>query len=351
MKRSQKLLASAIIIGIIIYFIFQTLSKSGVFIDIIPMGDYLENTINTSPGVEDITIDQETNIAYLSAHDRRNPSSTGFLYALNLNDPTNNIIDLTSKFKLKEFRPHGISFLKLQSGRKFLFVISHAEKKHDILKFEILGDSIAMLNKYSSSEFVSPNDVLGISENQFFITNDHSSRDKWKVMFSDFLRIPTGNVVFYDGEKARIASEKIAYANGIALSKSGEKIFVASTLDKKIYVYEPQAQDHQLKWINEFETKFPPDNIELAQDGKLIVGCHPKLLKFMSHKKSDSNLSPSAVIEIDENNPKSQETLYLNDGKSLSGSSVAAPFYFQDKKQNLILGSVFQSKILKLTKK
>jgi arylesterase/paraoxonase len=347
MKKSQKFLITFLAVAFSAYFIYQTLSKAGVFLHLQPYSEYQENSIKTSPGIEDITVDPETNIAYLSSCERRVSDATGNLFSINLQDSLRVPKDLTSHFGLKEFRPHGISLLNI-NGKKFLFIISHTKTKQDILRFEISGDSLLYLNKYASTDLTSPNDILAIGENQFFVTNDHDSRIKWKVMMNDFLRIPSGNVVYFDGEKTKVVSQKLTYPNGIALSKDGRKIYVASTLDKTIEVFEPQAQTHYLKSIASFSTKYSPDNIEINREGNLLVGCHPKLFAFMNHRKSDKNLSPSAVIELDHENLENQKTKYLNLGESISGSSVAAPYYGKNQKQNLLVGSVFNSKVLEL---
>ncbi len=349
MKRSQKFLLSLILIIGLIYFVAQTLINAGVFTSISAVSDYTETSLASHPGVEDITVDSTTNVAYFSAHDRRNRESVGAIYALNLNDSTKKLVNLTAKFKLKEFRPHGISFLNI-SDKKFLFVISHKDQKQEVVKFEILGDSLTYISNFNSTEFVSPNDILAVSENQFFLTNDHGSRTKWKVVFSDFLRIPSGNVVFYDGNKAKVVSEKLVYPNGIALSQDGRKVYVASTLDKGINVFEPQTQTNVLEPVDFFSTTYPPDNIEINKAGNLLIGCHPKLFAFMAHRNDASKISPSAVIEINKDNFKDQKTLYLNNGQAISGSSVGAPFYLKNKKQNLLVGAVFDPKIIYLEK-
>ena len=350
MKRSQKFLLGVIAISAIVYFLVQTIQKTGVFTTITSISDYKETTLKSLPGVEDITVDPETNVAYFSAQDRRNPESTGAILSMNLNDSTKKFVNLTERIKISEFRPHGLSFLNI-GNKKFLFVISHKDLKNDIVKFEIIGDSLNYLSKFSSTEFVSPNDILAISENQFFLTNDHDSRVKWKVLIFDFLRIPTGNVVYYDGTTTKKVTEKLIYPNGIVISKDGSKIYVTSTLDKSIHIFEPQTQTNQLKSLDYFPTAYPPDNIEINREGNLIVGCHPKLFSFMAYRKNGSKLSPSAIIEINKDDFKDQKTLYLNDGKEISGSSIGAPFYSKNNKQNLLVGSVYDSKVLLLEKK
>ncbi|MCA0363513.1 MAG: SMP-30/gluconolactonase/LRE family protein [Bacteroidetes bacterium] len=349
MKKSQKLLLGTLTIGWLIYFLYKTITVNGIFLKIEPFSEFKSEIIASEPGIEDITIDQETGIAYFSSHDRRNPESLGKILSADIKKDTLVFNDLSSKFKLNEFRPHGISFLKLKDKRKFLFVISHGKTKHDVLKFEILGDSLKYLNRYSSSEFISPNDLLAVGENQFFVTNDHNTRTKWKVFLFDFFRIPTGNVVYFDGNRAKAASDKICYPNGINISDDGTKIFLTSTLEKKIFTFRPSAASQTLELTEEAPIKYSPDNIEKTVDGKLLVACHPKNLAFLSHRKSEKNLSPSAIFEINQNNLKEQNLIFLDDGSKISGSSVAAPFENRDGKNGTLVGCVFDKKILKLS--
>ena len=85
------------------------------------------------------------------------------------------------------------------------------------------------------------------------------------------------------------------------------------------------------------------DNIELDQKGNLWVGCHPKLLTFVNYSKNPEVLSPSQVINVKVNASGQYDVreIYLNDGRPLSGSSVAA--VFGDK---LLIGSVFDERFL-----
>lgn len=351
MKKSQKILFAFLAICWLIYFTYKTISVNGIFEKITQIGDFTSSVIISEPGIEDITIDQKSKLAFFSSHDRRNPESFGKILMADLKTDSIVFKDLTSKLNLKEFRPHGISFLELKDKRKFLFVISHGKEKHDILKFEILADSLKYLNRYSSSEFVSPNDILAVGENQFFITNDHNSRSRWKVFLYDFFRIPTGNVVFYDGNRAKKASSSIVYPNGINISDDGTKIFVTSTLEKKLFVFNPAASNQTLELVAEAPMKYAPDNIEKNAEGKLIIACHPKTLAFMNHRKSENNLSPSAIIEVNTDNINTQPILYLDAGSQISGSSVAAPFINNNGQNCLLVGCVFDRKILLLKEK
>ena len=85
------------------------------------------------------------------------------------------------------------------------------------------------------------------------------------------------------------------------------------------------------------------DNIELDADGNLWVGCHPKLLKFLSHDKDEKAASSSEIIRLRNlgNGKWEQVTVYLNDGSQISASSVGAVY-----KNRLLIGPVFQRHIL-----
>ena len=346
MKKGKWILFALVLF--LIYKVYAILELSGVFLKIVEINTKNEEIIQSPAGIEDITIDQETGLAYLSSQDRRTLNAVGAIYLVNTKDSNVVFKDLTSKFKITGFRPHGISFVKTPQNEKFLFVISHGNSKSEIINFKVEGDSLIFLNKYSSTEIISPNDILALSKNQFFITNDHTRKKDWLRSIGDYLKFPSGNVVYFDGEKARIVSNGIAYANGINLSPNGQQIYVTSTTTNKLYIFEPNIQSKQLEEIANFNLLFSPDNIEIKKDGNLLIACHPKVLDFTKHALNPKKHSASAILElkIDLNkNSLNQKTIYLNNGESISGSSVGAPF----SENKLLVGSVFEKKILRLT--
>ncbi|MDZ7650404.1 MAG: hypothetical protein U5K54_26495 [Cytophagales bacterium] len=97
-----------------------------------------------------------------------------------------------------------------------------------------------------------------------------------------------------------------------------------------------------LTYVEEIETNTGVDNIEVDEQGTLWVGCHPQLLKFVSHAADPKNLSPSQVLRIskDASGKYRTEEIFLNDG-DYSGSSVAAVY-----KNKMFIGSVFEKSLL-----
>jgi arylesterase / paraoxonase len=325
---------------------YNTLHDGGYFLEIKPINTQNEKILPSPAGVEDLTKNEKSGLLYLSAHDRRHPKSVGDLYLINPKDTSLQWKNLTQGLQLQDFRPHGISIVHTPDHHSYLFAISHGDTKNEVLRFEIVKDSLVLQNKYSSTEFISPNDILAVGSQQFFLTNDHTRPKDWLRTIGDFIRFPSGNVVYFDGQKARIVTDGIAYPNGINISANKEKIYVAATSTNKLMVFEPDIQTMKLELKGEFKTAFPPDNIEVSPQGTLLIGCHPKLLDFLSHSKNEKIKSASAVIEMV---PKdgdisnfSQKIIYLNTGHSLSGSSVATTFG----KESILIGSVFEKKIL-----
>jgi arylesterase/paraoxonase len=192
----------------------------------------------------------------------------------------------------------------------------------------------------------SPNDVLAVGDNAFYSTNDHGSDTGLGKMAEDYLQLARSYVVFYDGEKFRIVAEGLGYANGINMSPDGQTVYVAATVGQKIYVYDRDRTTGDLSRRTVIEAGTGVDNIEIDRQGDLWIGSHPKLLTFVKHSKDPEVLSPSQVIKVEKKASGQYEIreIYMNNGKPLSGSSVAAVF-----EDYLLIGAVFEERFLLCT--
>lgn len=333
-----KIVGIFVIVGLLALTL-KVLYKAGVFTPLDPLPLNAE-TIPTPPGIEDLDFDPETGTIFLSSHDRRNFQSTGAIYALKSGQLTN----LTDKLGLSEFRPHGISFIKT-NGHKFLFVISHRDTKNSVLKFIFEGDSLRMINTYSSSEFTTPNDLVAVGENSFFLSNDHGKVGENLKKWADYVALPVGNIVYFDGQRSKMVLDRVAYPNGLAVYDN--RLYVASTLGNYIGVYEAEGSNYELKKLKSISVPYAPDNLMVA-GSRIYVAAHPKTLKFVAHAKDSTKISPSAIFYLEEDKPK---IVYVEDGSKLSGSSTALAVPDPMGDVTLYLGSVYERKILKLSEK
>lgn len=331
-------------------FAFKTVWQSGAFKTIINNFSGSYSRVAGFAGVEDITIDQSTGMAFLSSDDRwavtlnKNPVK-GAILGMNLNDSAPQPIVLptvigTAAFDQEDFHPHGISLYQTPEGKKILFVVNHRKYGNFIERFEFRNDSLFHRESFADPLIISPNDVTGVGERSFYFTNDHNEGlSAWRGI-KDLFMIGTGNVCYYDGEKVvKTAIEGLKYANGINRSPDGTRLYVAASSARSVMVINRDLATGALQESIVFFTGTGVDNIELDPAGNLWVGCHPQLLKFLAHARNEAALSPSEIIRLtpSDNGGFSQETIFMNDGSGISASSVGAVY-----KDILLIGPVFQ---------
>jgi arylesterase/paraoxonase len=338
------------ILGVVILVIaalaFKTYYQSGAFSTVTNQSPGATMRLEGLPGVEDITIDQTTGIAFLSSMDRwqqkKDPNTTGAIYTLDLNDSTPKAVIRTEHLQF-EFKPHGISLYHSPEGNTTLFVINHRRDANYVEVFDYRDDSLVYRESISDPLMISPNDIVAVGNRSFYFTNDHNEKISGTRMMKDLLAIGTGNVAYYDSGKATVTSAAgIHYANGINVSANGKTLYLASTTGKEILVYDRNSSG-ELAENGSFYCDTGVDNIEIDSAGSLWIGCHPQMLKFLSHSRDESKLSPSHVIRLTPSSDGSfkQEIIYMNDGSEISASSVAAPY-----RNKLLVGPVFQRHIL-----
>jgi arylesterase / paraoxonase len=340
------------ILTLIIALVIKTLLSAGVFSHYPPRFEGSTEIFDGPTGVEDISIDQNTGQAFLSADDRRNfKTTTGKIYTISLEDSIKKPVEMKILALTHNFHPHGISYFKTKAGEQLLFVINHADKGHFVEKFLIKNDTLALLKSYESPLFLSPNDLVAVGENEFYFTNDHNKKMGLQRTIEDFLQIKTGFVAYFDGKNATKVSDDIAYANGINVSNDGKYLYASSTIGRDIWVFD-RNKDNSLKLNFRHDAQSGGlDNIEVDKNGILWVGTHLKMLHFLEHSKKENIRSESAVLKMDIQaySPKPfilQEGVYVNDGNPISGVSVGA-FYLSKKQEHFILiGSVFEPKVV-----
>lgn len=340
------------VLFLIMTFVMRTVWLSGAFRTIHNQFSGSTEVINGIPGVEDIDIDYSTGIAFLSSDDRwartiHHQPVKGGIYAMNLNDSVLTPVNLTAEFDQADFHPHGISFYQSPEGKKMLFVVNHRDSGNFIEVFQYINDTLKHVERITDSLMISPNDVVGVGERQFYFTNDHAESPGTMRSLKDLATIGTGNIGYYNGERVVITSvEGIKYANGINVSADGSQIYLAATTDRLVMIFSRDKSTGALTLTREVDTGTGVDNIDIDEAGNLWVGCHPQLLKFLSHAKDESKISPSEVIKLAPQPDGSfvQTTVYLNDGTELSASSVAAVY-----RNRILIGPVFQRKFVLTT--
>lgn len=320
------------------YLLSVLIPASGAFVDLKPRLVDQCDRVDVAPGTEDVTIDPDTNLAFISAADRRradgSAAPTNGIYAMSVASP--HVVRRVSP-DLADFRPHGISLWRGPDGDKRLFVINHRASGGDSVEIFAVGEGGALshLESVSFDAMRSPNDVLAVGPRQFYVTNDRGFSTGIMSVLESYFALPFASIAYFDGETGRIVRKGLVYANGVNRSADGATIYVSELLKRRIAVFERDAATGALTPIKKIAVRTAPDNIEVARDGALWVAGHSKIFEFLAHAKDPAAIAPSHVVRI---NPRSGENkdLFVDTTGVINASSVGAAW---DK--TLIVGAVF----------
>jgi len=297
-------------------------------------------------GAEDITIHPITDIAYISVCDRRAVASgkpgNGGIFAYDLNMDSPNPINMTPDVD-PDFQPHGISLYVDKGGRDALLVVNHQGGKNSVEIFLLREGRLVHQRTVTDPALVSPNDLLAVGPEQFYVTNDHRHADGFMRFVEEYGRQSWSSVLFYTGAGFVEAATGLGYANGINMSSDGRLLYVNTTVEQVLYVYDRNPATHEISLKETIDLHTGLDNIELDVAGRLYIAAHPKLLTYVKHAKDAAYLSPSQVLRL-EAQPGSGhrvDEIYLDSGAEISGSSVAAV-----SGDRMLIGSVFDPKFL-----
>jgi arylesterase/paraoxonase len=214
-------------------------AQAAVTCDAIPV--LAADTREALRGVEDIVIDRDARVVYLSATDRwtverevggpQERTTQGGLYALPLATSDRPLLarPLTRDFAAgTDFHPHGIDLDIAQSGARTLFAVNHRflherdgwRTEHAVEIFDVREAALVHRASVLHPFLSSPNDLAAAGSNAFFVTNDHGDGNALERAVEDVTGRGRGDIVHVDltrtpTERVRIVASGITYANGI----------------------------------------------------------------------------------------------------------------------------------------
>ena len=90
----------------------------------------------------------------------------------------------------------------------------------------------------SDPALVSPNDLVAVGPEQFYVTNDHRYTGGFKRTVEEYARQAWSIVLFYTGTEFVEAASGLGYANGINVSADGRQLYVCATVKGLLHVYD-----------------------------------------------------------------------------------------------------------------
>lgn len=332
----------------------RVLLMGGMFADVTPGFGGTCRTIGGVIGAEDLQIDRKDGLVFLSASDRRAnpPSKMDGIYTLKLGDPAAKPVRLAGT--PAEFHPHGISLFRAADRSLTLMVVNHVNNlsaaHSSINVFTVtVENGAAKLNEtgdIQSDKLISPNDIVAVGKEQFYVTNDHGSATPFGMKLENYLMLPRANVLYFDGNVFKEVVNNLVFANGINVSPDGGRVYVAETTAHRIQTLTRDLFSGKLTQEATFTLPSGPDNIDVDEKGDLWVADHPKLFGVLVYRDDPSKPSPSEIFRLPVKNgvPQEVQRIYTNLGQEIGASSVGAVA-----DGHLFIGSIFDPKILDCT--
>jgi len=311
-------------------FILRTLWLAGAFRRISPHFSGTCRLVEGPVGPEDITIHPKRGVAFISASDRRAVAAgkpvPGALYAYDLDAETARPVNLTPHADVS-FQPHGISLWVDDAGHEVLFVVNHpppgtSTHANTIEIFDFDDGALVHRATLTDPLLVMPNDLVAVGVDSFYVTNTHRHPPGFMQTVESYLRLSGAQILYYGKGGFRPALTNVVFPNGINVSRDGRTLYVAAMTERRVRVYDRDPATETLTLRDNIFVGTAPDNLEVAADGALWIGAHPKLLRTVAHLGDPAELSPAQVLRITPDGAVKE--IYLSRGEQLSASSVAA---------------------------
>jgi arylesterase / paraoxonase len=314
-----------------------------------PKGPKNCEKISGTPGPEDLAIDRETGILYISSHERREKNKTGYIYTLDLKKEAKAPVKIETNYPEK-FAPHGIFFANV-AGTKKLYVISHPKliggNEHTIEIFKIEKEKLIFEATLKNELLLSPNDLFVTQDGKIFVSNDVPSGSQFGQIVHVLLRLNSSPISYYNGKDWSLLSEKTAFGNGILIKKENGKdyLYRSSHVYESVLKYELSYSSTgvpELKLVKKIELGSGADNLEEEENGNILVAGHKSNMRFLGHAGNKEKTSPTQIFRIFADGTTKE--IYANDGEEISGASTGLSY-----KNKLYISQVFDPFILSCT--
>jgi sugar lactone lactonase YvrE len=318
------------------------------------------------PGPEDIVIDHVAGIAFVASQQRMSASGMlkpgdipgGSIFALDLTGtpPAKRLLAKQASLGFP-FHPRGCSFFAGKDSERRLMVISdRTAADHVVEIFDVVGEAFDTVGLrhvrtiVDADRIISPNDLVALDGDRFYVANDHGARDVLLRSLEDLYGLPLSTVAFWDGHRCHTVARGIAFANGMALDPARGRLYVAATRSKKIHAYAWDAGDpaKELTDFDPIDLPGCPDNLEWDEDGHLWIGADPSFVKLALYAAGMSSTAPSLVLRLrfEGGQPPHVEEVWRDDtGEIISASSVAA-VHGKGPTRRLLIGQPFGNYLL-----
>lgn len=308
-------------------------------------------------GPEDMVLDRQRHVLWVSSDDRRPGSQTvpGSIQAINFDAPVMAPAPVTAVGRAFDasFQPHGISLFVGADGTRVLFVVNHPNGHMDysgttVELYEVGPDNGLTFKRAIAIPGLSRiNDIIAVGPDRFYATSESDAAQGSIGERLGFILNTdhTGAIWYFDGTKGTRLAGGIAFANSLAVSPDGKRLYATGTLDRMLHIYDRDTATGGLTKVDEAFIGTGLDNLDVEPDGRIWIGAHPKLFTFDAHANDPAGkVAPNQVIIVepaaDGKGGKVDQVLLQPGDAGVSGVTVAV----RDGNR-MVMGSVFSNNL------
>lgn len=330
MKRRLKAVLIVIATGVVVLaaFTLEFLAFGGQFRALEPRTPGECSSLALTASAEDIQIDRNRSVAYLSSLDRRGlvegRDVRGTVLQIDLTvEPLRALPALASA--PPDFRPHGMSLYRMGDGKQRLFVISHPpDGTHSVEIFEQQADGrFAHIGTVRDPLLLSPNAIVAVGPQQFYVANDKGATHFFDRMREFVFRSGLSTVVYFDGSAMQVAADGLKSAVGMGLSSDGLRLYVAETLGRRVSVFTRNPGSGELRLNGRIALDGAPDNVNIDGEGTVWIAMHARLLDLIRHFGDPQRPAPTSILRYAGGRT---EAVYVDPGSGIAAGSVGAAF-------------------------
>ncbi|CAG8540253.1 12922_t:CDS:2 [Ambispora gerdemannii] len=264
--------------------------------------------------------------------------------------------------KLKDFPKdtdvslHGLSLYidPSNSNKVTVFLINHRRSGSvvEILDHTIGTKELIYRKTVSSELIVTPNDLVAVSADEFYVTNDHryTYKQEKEREFEIATRRLWTNVIFHAKNGTDfVAAEGISLGNGIVANWNYSRFYVNSGGTTETIIY-TRLDNNLLFETERVHIGIPTDNLSVDEvTGEVYTPGFPDLPALIKYLQDPKSPAPDLIVKISNVTKKADSRIGSNyqvtkvldsDGKEFTAISIAAV----DRKRDALLLGSFVSK-------